>query len=340
MPVRPESPALETSSRKAIEAALRELVGKKALYQNVEIDMKGVEDALKPVGEHFLLHYDGEKKKRGMTGAQLETSDREGLATWEKRRISALAEIGKRPWKIETHHFGDDPQNATIHLHARVGIQPLGTPQNEQNLHFYVRSVQLYCGHCKEITSFGAHVGSSDGGFGNPFASSSGDARVQVFLIFYRCEICRERIHSVLVLRRGLKLHLCGFAPRKEQKPVRKLPKQLTPILNDAENAVAEGDLFGGFYHARTLLEHYLKNKQKLELKSRLTGEELIKAHYETLPNNLSSALPSLMDAFTGLSEHLHARTGETADFVRLLGIVCDHIETLAVLEGYHLGSV
>ncbi len=283
MPGRPESPALETSARKAIESAFRELVGKKALYQKVEIDMKSVEAALKSVGENFLIHYDMDKKKKGMNAAQIEKSNREGAAAWEKRRVSALAEIAKRPWEIETHHYGDDPQDATIHLHAMIGIQDPKTAQDDRNLHFFVRSVQLYCGHCKETTSFGAHVGSTDGGFGHPFTNSSGDSRVQVFLIFYRCEICRERIHSVLVLRKGLKLHLCGFAPRKEQKLVRKLPKELAPILHDAENAVAEGDLFGGFYHARTLLEHYLKLRQGLDLKSHITGEDLIKNHYDGL---------------------------------------------------------
>ena len=284
-----------------------------------------------------MLNFDADKKKRGMTLAKFAESDKAAAAAWEKRKAIVMGEIVKRPWKIETHHYGDDPQDATIHLHARIGIQHPETAAHDRNLHFYVRSVQLYCGRCKETTSFGAHVGSTDGGFGHPFTALAGEVREQVFLIFYRCEICRERIHSVLVFRKGLKLHLCGFAPRKEQKSTRKLPKELAPILHDAENAVAEGDLPAGFYHARTLLEHYLKHRQKIDLKDRIRGEDLIQRHYDNLAVGLRSTLPSLMTAFNSLSEHVHARTGETADFDRLLGTVCDHIESLALLEGYQL---
>ncbi len=106
--------------------------------------------------------------------------------------------------------------------------------------------------------------------------------------------------------------------------------------MNDAKNAVSEGDLSAGFYHGRTLLEHFLKYRQKLDLASHLRGEELIKTHNEKLSEKLKTTLPSLSTAFTGLSEHLHARTGEKADFDRLVGMVCDHIEMLALVEKYH----
>ena len=153
--------------------------------------------------------------------------------------------------------------------------------------------------------------------------------------MFYRCEACREVLHAVLIRREGIRLHLCGFAPRREQVSERSVPKAVEKILIDASNAVAEGDLSAGFYHLRTLMEHCLKLRLSIPPELQIRGEDLVAKHYESLPVQLRSALPSLTAAYATLSAHLHGRTGETSEYYSLLAVICDHIEGIELLTKY-----
>ena len=307
LPCRPESPTLETTARKAIEAAMRELIQEKLLYQKITVNLDELESAL--------------------TKAGVKT---------DPAKIAALQnEVSKRPWKLETHHMGDDPQHAEIYRYARVGGQAVGTPLEEMNLHFYAPSVQLLCRQCKGQTTFIALQGSHERRLGYPFPRTIQRGAEHVYTMFYRCESCRELMHAALIRREGLRLHLCGFAPRREQVPERSVPKELEKILIDASNAVAEGDLFAGFYHLRTMLEYYLKLRMSIPLDLQVRGEDLVTKHYDSLPPDLRSTLPSLTTAYGALSKNLHSRTGEVADYHALLEIVCDHIEGVALFLKY-----
>jgi len=111
--------------------------------------------------------------------------------------------------------------------------------------------------------------------------------------------------------------------------------RSLEPILIDATNAVAEGDLYAGFYHLRTMVEHFAKLRLKTPLDSRERGEDLLARYYKTIPSNLSSTLPSLTTSYDTLSKHMHARTGRIEDFHDQVTVVCDHIEGLGLLSRY-----
>lgn len=307
LPGRPESPTLETSARKAIETAMRELIQGKLLYQKIVVDLSGL-------GAAFA------KAKVNVDPAKIAILE---------------GEVSKRPWKLETHHMGDDQQHAEIHRYANIGAQPIGTPIEKMSLHFYAPSVQLSCRACKSKTTFIALKGSHERLLGYPFPRTTERGAEHVYTVFYRCETCRELIHAVLVRREGLRLHLCGFAPRREQTAERSVPKAVEKILVDASNAVAEGDLSAGFYHLRTMLEHYVKFRLSIPLDFQIRGDELIAKHYDSLPINLRHVLPSLTIAYETLSKHLHGRTGEVSNYYALFAVVCDHIEGIELLAKY-----
>lgn len=307
LPGRPESPTLERTARKAVEAAMRDLVQEKLLYQKVTVDLAGLAEAL--------------------TKANVKTAP---------EKIAALqAEISVRPWRLETHHMGDDPQHAEIHKLARTGGQAIGTPIEQMNLHFYAPSVRLACRVCKTKATFIALMGSHERKLSYPFPRATQRGIEHIYTVFYRCETCREVIHASLIRREGIRLHLCGFAPRREQAAARSVPKSVERILCDASNAVAEGDVYAGFYHLRTMIEHYIKVSCGIPLELQMRGEELISKHNSNLPIHLRSALPSLAVAYEKLSIHLHARTGDANEFSTHLNSICDHIEGVALLNKY-----
>jgi hypothetical protein len=76
------------------------------------------------------------------------------------------------------------------------------------------------------------------------------------------------------------------------------VPEHLVPILNDSDQAVAEGDTFAGFYHLRTMLEHYLKIRLGIPIAQQIRGDELIAKHHETLLPAVTAMLPSLTTAW------------------------------------------
>jgi hypothetical protein len=305
---RPESPALERTARLAIEAGFAELITNKLLYQKVKVDL-----------------------------SQLPTALAKANATVDAAKLSALEqEISVRPWELETRHLGDQAQHLPIFAAANVGGQPIGTPVHQMRIHFYVPSVQLQCPVCKAERTFIALVASRQFNLEDPYPRSSPQSRTeQVYTIYYRCEGCRKVIYGVLVRREGLQLHLCGFAPRRAQTGIRAIPKSIEPILHDARNAVAEGDLFAGFYHLRTMVEHFVKLRLKAPLDSRERGEDLLARYYKTVPTSLSSTLPSLMKSYDTLSKRIHARSGTIEEFHDQVTAVCDHIEGLGLLSKY-----
>jgi hypothetical protein len=305
---RPESPALERTARLAIEAAFSEVVSSKSLYQKVTVDLSQLPAALKAA-----------KVAPGSI------------------RVSLLEdEVAIRPWELETHHQGDQAAHFPIFAAASAGGQPVGTPLHEMQIHFYAPGVQLQCATCKGERTFIALVASRQFNLENPYPrTSSQGGTEQVYTLYYRCEGCRKFTYSVLVRRDRLRLHLCGFAPRRLQKSVRSVPKPLEPILNDGSDAVSEGDLYGGFYHLRTLIEHFAKLRLGLPADAQERGEDLLAKYYKTIPPALSSTLPSMTTSYEVLSKHLHARSGTIEIFNEQVAAVCDHIEGVGILSKY-----
>ena len=322
---RRESPLLEAAAAKAIEDAFRELLEVRYLYQKATVNLDSVEEAIKPLvtppPDDFLGRY-----------VPFEAANQ-----WKQRlpgHLKALrAEIEQRPWYPTTRHQGDNPRYREILRIAQTGGVPLGTPDERMPVPFYYPQIEIGCANCKQTTLFAAHAstyGFSLEGFYPKYGTKGTE---QIYGPLYRCERCRTMLHTILVQRIGLRLHLCGFAPRREPFASRVVPEALKRILADADQAVAEGDVFAGFYHLRTLLEHYLKRRLGLALSDQQRGEDLIEKHYAALPVEWRSVLPSASTAYSSLSERLHARTGNAADFDALKDDVCRHMELLATLE-------
>ncbi len=302
----------------AIELAFRALIEGSYLYQKVAVNFDEAEEQLLAV----LRVRD--------PNSLVKTPERAHAADAKKLR----AEFEKRPWKLMTRHLGDDGMTVEINRIARTGTHPMGTPADQIPVRFHLPAVQIYCpGPCKTLTAFGALLSSDASGFGGPFPRNTGKGVEQNFVPVYRCEICRTMIYTLLVRRIGARLHLCGFAPRRETVLARVVPQHIRNILSDAEQAIAENDLFAAFYHLRTMLEHYLKERLRIVLSDQIRGDELIEKHYDALKLEWRSVLPPISPAYATLSQNLHARQGAAEDFAKLRDAICDHLDMLTLLE-------
>lgn len=323
--VRPESPTLEGAAAQAIEQAFRDLIETRYLYQKVSLDLRAMEAAVTSAVE------DAAVRRAGYTGSE-PVPDVEP-ATPARLKLLA-AEIEKRPWQLTTRHMGDERGAAEIRRHARTGTQPLGTPIEKMNIVFYLPSVQLRCpSRCKAVTTFIALASSTGFVFDSPYPRKAGGEIEQIYTPIYRCEMCRETLYTLLVRRAGPRLHLCGFAPRREPFVPPDAPKGVAHILSEAEQAVAEGDIYAGFYHLRTMLEHHLKARLSIAVEWQVRGDELVAKHYATIPKDLGGVLPSLTLAWERLSECLHTRTGEVEEYQRQRDAICKHFQALDLLS-------
>lgn len=322
---RDESPALEGAASKAIENAFRDLIEKRYFYQKVAVDLNDMDAAVTDSIKQAQIRW-SQSLGPGPYGP--------GPTPATKDRLAELhCEVAARPWVLATRHLGDNPNTSGFHHIARGGTRPLGTDAKDMNLHFYLPAVSLQCGGpCKSITTFTALACSTDSGFESPFPRKLTDGTEQIFVPVYRCEMCRQSIYTILVRRVGLRLHLCGFAPRRSPLAVKSVPEELLPILNDAEQAVAEGDLYAGFYHLRTMVEHYLKAKLQMATSQQIRGEELAERYCEILQPGIKGMLPSLGSAWEKLSQLLHTRTGEQEDYQKQSDDICKHLQVIDAL--------
>lgn len=301
---RKASPVFEMHIRTSLVNIFRELVSSKHLYQKCEISLAELPALF---------------KAEGYFPSQPELHD-----LYDEARL--------RPWRILTHHLGDDETMAGIFRRARAGCSPVGTPKEDLWMEFYAPGVQLHCRECGTMTTFSA-LGGPLRNIENGYKRKGTNGTEQVFTLGYRCESCRKSVYVILIRREGLKAHLCGFAPRRQQVATRVIPKKFECILLDATNSVAEGDVYAGFYHLRTLIEHYAKDKLNLASEDRIRGDDLVKQYNLQLHPTVKGLVPSFGPIYETLSGYMHARTGTSEDFQKHLNSVCDHIEAVALFS-------
>lgn len=328
MPARPESPALEIEGGRAIEKAFRELIQTKYLYQKQEVDLA----SLRAPVENSVNAALGCWVTPSIGGGG--PSGPKPVKVTQERFAVLCKEVAMRPWILGTRHKGDSDTDRSISKAASMGIpQPLSSPYDDMNMGFLLPSVQLQCrGECKSEKTFSAHFKSR----GNPFSQPPGfvkaDETEQLFFPIYRCEGCSKFVYTLLVKRKGLKIHLCGISPRRPIKVSDKIPEALSPILMDAEQSVAENDVFAALYHLRTLIEHYVKWRLGVPLKAKTNGDDLIAQYHATIKDGIKSSLPSLLASWQFLSEALHARDGEPEDYTKHRDLVCKHIGIIGMM--------
>jgi hypothetical protein len=322
-PSRAESPVLEGSAAKAIEDAFRDLIQSRYLYQKIEVDLSEMDAAITATVASIK-----ERISRMPLGSQTQMPKDVG----PERLLNFREEVRSRPWRLRTRHLSDNPTGAEIRRTARIGTQALGTDVADMNLSFYLPAVQLYCATCRAPRTFIALGPSTDSAFESPYPRKSKGQTEQIYVAYYRCETCRDTLFTVLVRRVGLRVHLCGFAPRRELRRGANVAEALVPILDDAEQAIAEGDRYGAFYHLRTMVEHYLKTTLQINIAEQIRGDELVEMYNQRLRQDFKSTLPSLGTAWEKLSKWMHTRTGLVDDYTPQRDAVCKHIEVVQII--------
>lgn len=305
---RPQSPAVERAMQEQVITAFTELLAKKSLFQNVRINTD------------CLSSFTATNPEYSGTSLTLD---------------NLTAEFSKRPWMPYSHGHGDEPQYRSIYraASAGAGAKPLGTPPNEFTLPIALPDIGTWCSRCEKETTFSSLLLS-----GNPFGSPYPllrDETEEVFVFYYKCALCRSQIIVSMVKRQGFTIQLCGRSERQYLPTPAVVEKRFRSIVGDAMSAAAENDTYAAFYHLRTFLEHYIKDRLAIAVPEQIRGDELCARYSKSLDPRMSSGLPSLGVIWQDLSKYMHTRTGEQADFERLLQDTYAHLEAKKLFERY-----
>lgn len=286
---------------KLIESSIAQLLSTKHIYQNVEIDLSNI----KKLGDEKY------------TPDKLEY------------------EFRLRPWLPASKNTGYTQHERFITNTAKSGTQHIDTALIDLNVSFSIPTIETPCAKCGNFIHHESipYLASSPYHL-NPEAVKEPRGH-QTFVFDFQCVACKGAPLKFIVTRVFNKIQLCGRSKAIEIAPPVFIPKKLRRIYAEALASANCGDIYAGFYHLRTLLEHQMKASCSIDMAEYTDGDKLCGRYYETL-DSIVAKKAALTNEFKACSRNLHTRTGTFEEFTSVLKKVEAHfklIENLKELE-------
>lgn len=294
---RPQSPKVELLMQELVYDALKELMEQSYLYRSRRIDISQIVAQADKV----------------WTAASLEE------------------EFRQRPWIPWSQNRGFTHGERQVFQHAG-GCEPLGTPSERMRLSFIIPTVITWCFKCERTTVHDSIPHNEISPYHlNPEAVAE-PLGIQNFLFNMMYQECKSPPTTFMLRRESLKVQLCGRTHPFLPSPPSEFPKDVRGIFRDAVGAAACGDVYGAFYHLRTLMEHHMKTDLGLAITDKIDGDDLCARYNQAIDSVLRDRC-SLKTSFDACSSNLHNRTGSLVDYEKILGKVCTHFQLKQTLK-------
>ena len=286
---RPQSPKVELLMQELIHDAIQALMEETHFYRHHRIDISQI----------------------------LAQAD----SNWTSAALSR--EFQHRPWIPWSRNRGFTHNERQL-LQQDGGVDALGMLPEKMGLTFIIPNAKTWCFKCERIAvhdsiphiHFSPYILNSEA-IGEPLGT-------QNFLFNMRCQECKSPPTTFMVRRVLLSVQLCGrshlFLPQRPHK----LPTAGREVLKDATGAAAPGDVFGAFYHLRTLMEHQMKAELGIAISEEVAAHDLC-ARYDRAIDPILSRSSSLKSAFEACCVNMQGRTGSIMDYEKVLDAVCGH---------------
>src|ERR1035437_661705 len=179
-----------------------------------------------------------------------------------------------------------------------------------------VGNVKLFCKKCEGREAF-RPIGFSDVTLslrvkyeeqvqsGTPNLEISFPITFQLFVLVFQCQTCQGVPETFLVKRNGLDLVLEGRSPIEHVELPGFIPKDETHWFRDAVIAFQTGKVLAALFYLRTFIEQFARRKTGTQ-NDKKTGDEILSAYADTIPENLRQTMPSLRNWYDSLSAALH----------------------------------
>jgi len=179
--------------------------------------------------------------------------------------------------------------------------------------------VRLFCHTCKRKEAFGP-VWYQDATNemlkhlrGEQRVGLNFDANIRLYFVAYQCQYCEGAPEGFLVRKTGWTFSLDGRSPMEHLEIPKYIPEHETALFRDAMVAWYAGKRLAAVFYLRCFIEQFAR-RQTAMAKVRKTGDEIMNAYAQVLPEDKRSHLPSLKQWYDRLSEPIHTADEEAAE--------------------------
>jgi hypothetical protein len=151
-------------------------------------------------------------------------------------------------------------------------------------------------------------------------------ASFQHIVLVFQCQHCEGRPEAFLLKRDGLDLYLEGRSPIEHVEIHPSLPKKEGKWFRDAVVAHQSGKTLAGLFYLRTFVEQFGRKMTGM-LNDKKSGDEIMSAYSDGLPDKVRDVAPSLKELFEKLSEAIHGAKEDTELFDRAKEKIEEHFE-------------
>jgi hypothetical protein len=218
-----------------------------------------------------------------------------------------------------------------------VTDNPTFTGANTLQLWLPVKNVKLFCIKCaareafrpiwySDITVQLAAKHRTQRALGMESFKLQFPKNFQLLALVFLCQRCELLPTAVIVKRVGLDLFLEGRSPIEHIELPKFIPKEEQKWFRDGVIAFQTGKVLAALFYLRTFIEQFARRKTGT-LGDKKTGDEILSAYAETIPENLRSTMPSLREMYDKLSEALHGAIEDAELFECARGKIEEHFD-------------
>jgi hypothetical protein len=136
----------------------------------------------------------------------------------------------------------------------------------------------------------------------------------RLFALVYQCQRCESLPTAFIVKQVDYDLFLEGRSPIEHVELPKFIPKEELKWFRDAVIAFQTGKVLAALFYLRTFIEQFARRKTGTQ-NDKKTGDEILSAYADTVPENLRQTMPSLAEWYDKLSAAIHAATEDVALF-------------------------
>ena len=202
-------------------------------------------------------------------------------------------------------------------IHHELSAAMGGAARSASLLNLVLPNPGVYCRNCKRREAF-APVWFSDVSGEVRTALASGVSKavrlpesLQILLLLYQCQRCLSAPEGFLIRREGWVFGLQGRSPMELIEVPAFIPQPEARFYRDALIAFGTGKKLAAVFYLRTFIEQFARRVTRKV--GRATGEAILDAYYEGLPQEHKGHMPSLREWYDKLSEAMHSAREDDA---------------------------
>ena len=260
------------------------------------------------IQERIELHADVEQRLTASLKLLLETKHLYQSATLDLvgRARAIKPRVAKAKWHI-----------------VDKAVSPSASRPQQEEFTLRVPDVKLFCHVCNRTEAFNS-ISAEDFTERGPERDALVNDAVQVFVLSFECQSCKDVPDVFLLRRQGVKLTLCGRAPIEIIEVPPAIPKTVQGFYSGGVVAQQSGQTLAGLFLLRTLIEQWARSQVK---SAPQRADELMDRYMGTLPKDFKSRFPSMRQLYDDISADIHGAIGSADLFDRARADVAEHFE-------------